>query len=121
PCLVTGASAPPAIANSAAPDRIIVLANATASSPDGQAEETVAARARAPIRSAITFAAAWGLDAPSAVGEIASIPRLSDTRKTFSITSKALVLTPTTIGVGLGKSASLISRPASASAIIVAE
>ena len=48
---------------------------------------------------------AFGVSLNSAVGAMASTPRLSDTRKTFSITSNALVLTPTTTGVGLGKSA----------------
>src|SRR5438552_14764220 len=60
---VMGASAPPAIAISASPDRIIAAAMAMASNPDGQAEETVAALAHAPIRSAMTFVAACGFDA----------------------------------------------------------
>src|ERR1700726_3714437 len=55
---VIGASVPPAIATSAWPVRIIIAASATASTPDGHAEETVAACADAPIRSAITLAGA---------------------------------------------------------------
>src|SRR5438105_15483542 len=55
---VMGASEPPAIAISDSPDRIIAVAMAIASNPDGQAEETVEAWAHTPIRSAITFAAA---------------------------------------------------------------
>src|SRR5438445_463669 len=55
---VIGASAPPATAISASPTRIITAASATASSPDGHADETVAALADAPNRSAMKFAAA---------------------------------------------------------------
>src|SRR4029453_18695428 len=65
---VTGASVPPAIAISVSPKRILVTASATASSPEGHAEETVAASAEIPILSAITLAAAWGIDAPDGLG-----------------------------------------------------
>src|SRR6266436_2870246 len=60
---VIGASAPPAMAISAAPDLINAAASANASKPEGHAEETVAAWAAVPIRSAIVFAAACGIDA----------------------------------------------------------
>src|SRR4026208_1600704 len=92
----------------------------TASKPDGQADETVSACARTPIRSAITLAAACGFRAEVAVGDIPRKPCRSKSLIERSIMSIALVLTPTTTGVGLGKSASLISKPASLSAIIVA-
>src|ERR1700739_3182927 len=58
---VTGRSAPPAIAISAAPEPIIAAASAIASKPDGQADDTVAACADIPILSAITLAAACGI------------------------------------------------------------
>src|SRR3954463_16628354 len=67
---VRGASAPPAIANSASPERILETAIATASNPEGHAEETVAECARAPIRSAIAFAAASVFNAPIDVGHV---------------------------------------------------
>src|SRR5438128_12069442 len=69
-CFVIGASVTPAIANSAAPDRTMSAASATASNPAGQAEDTVAACALAPILSAMAFAAAGGVKAPTAVGAI---------------------------------------------------
>src|SRR6266446_4093461 len=46
---VIGASAPPAMAISASPDRTIFVASAIASRPDGQAEDTVLAFAQVPI------------------------------------------------------------------------
>src|SRR6186713_1586665 len=64
-CGVSGASVPPAIAISASPARIIAAASATASRPDGHAEETVEELAAVPMRSAMTFAAAWGAEADS--------------------------------------------------------
>ena len=117
---VIGASAPPAIAKSASPDRIIAAAIAIASNPDGQAEETVVAWAQAPIRSAIMLAAAWGFEAPSAVGLTRSGPGPLTSWNTFSITSRALVLTPITTGVGLGSWRLFRSRPASSRAIMAA-
>src|SRR5438552_18075207 len=77
-CFVIGASAPPAIANSAAPDRTMSAASATASNPAGQAEETVAACVPAPILSAMAFAAACGVKAPTAVGDIPFPPRRTE-------------------------------------------
>ena len=120
PCRVIGASAPPAMASSVSPERIIFTADATASTPEGQADETVVACAPAPMRLAITFAAACGFDAPRAIGETPFSPRRSESTKTRSMTSKALVLTPTTTGVGLGRSEAVISKPASSIAIIAA-
>ncbi len=71
-CLTIGASAPPAMASSASPDSIIPQARMTASNPEGQAEETVAALACRPMRSAIRLATAWGARAPTAVGDAGS-------------------------------------------------
>src|SRR5947207_3289106 len=65
---VIGASAPPAMAMSASPDQIIAAASAIASKPEGQADETVAARADAPNRSAMKLTAACGIDAAAEVG-----------------------------------------------------
>jgi len=107
------------MASSASPVRIVMAALATASKPDGQAVDTVAACARTPIRSAMALAAACGFNAEIAVGDMPRKPCRSKSLIDRSIMSIALVLTPTTTGVGLGKSASLISKPASFSAIIV--
>ncbi len=64
---VMGASAPPAIASSASPERIIAAASAIASIPEGHAEETVTAFAQAPSRSAMALAAACGIEAAAEV------------------------------------------------------
>src|SRR3984893_4832758 len=100
PCWVMGASAPPAMANSASPERIIAAAVATASNPDGQADETVVAFVHAPILSAIILAAAWGFEAARDVGATPLSPRTLESRNTFSMISRALVLTPITTGIG---------------------
>src|SRR5438105_3832949 len=71
---VIGASAPPTTAISASPERMSAAPMAMASSPDGQAEETVAALAHAPRRSAMILAAACGLDAPNELGFTRSGP-----------------------------------------------
>src|SRR5215213_11554160 len=101
---VIGASAPPAIASSASPDLIMLAARSIASSPEGQADETVAAWAQAPIRSARALAAACGARALRVIGETPSGPRRSKLPNSRSITSIALVETPITTGVGLGQS-----------------
>src|SRR5207249_4714386 len=117
---VMGASAPPATAASTSPLLIIAAASAKASKPDGQADETVVALAQAPMRSAMVFAAACGIDAAAELtGARLGVPR-STAKCTLSITSIALVLTPITTGVGLGRLRLLISSPASLSAIMVA-
>src|SRR5690242_5446087 len=64
---VIGASAPPATATSASPERIMEAASAIASRPEGHAAETVAAFAEVPIRSAIILAGACGIEAADAV------------------------------------------------------
>src|SRR5947207_13597413 len=64
---VIGASVPPPIAISASPRRIMATASATASKPDGHADDTVVALAQAPIRSAMTVAGACGIDAAEVV------------------------------------------------------
>src|SRR5947209_5475296 len=66
---VIGASLPPATAISACPARIMAAASATASNPEGQAADSVVACAKAPIRSAITFAGPCGSDAAGVIGE----------------------------------------------------
>src|SRR6202049_2883784 len=73
---VIGASVPPAIAISASPKRIIAAASATASNPEVHAEDTVAACAAAPSRSAITLAGACGIEAADVVGGIRFGPLL---------------------------------------------
>ena len=108
---VIGASAPPAIARSASPERIIAAASAIASIPDGHAEETVTAFAQAPSRSAMTLAAACGIEAPRQLWAARLGLGPLTASNTLSITSSALVLTPMTTGVGLGSSRLLMSRP----------
>src|ERR1035437_3209869 len=91
---VMGASAPPTMAISASPERINPAPTAMASRPEGQADETVARLAHEPRRAAMTLAAAWGFDAPRALGPTRFGPGPLTWWKTFSITSRALVLTP---------------------------
>src|SRR5216684_6196679 len=98
----------------------MAAASAIASRPDGQADDTVAAFAQIPIRSAIALAAACGIIWVVVVGGTRFGPFSRTASNARSSTSMALELTPITTGVGLGNSRLSGSSPASLNAIIVA-
>src|SRR5262249_16351803 len=97
---VIGASLPPALANSASPDRIRASASATASNPEGHADEIVVAFAQAPIRSAMTLAGACGKAVAQVLGETRAYLSWRTASKARSSTSIEFILTPMMTGTG---------------------